>query len=129
VTQSGKAMSLPDYYIYGDPKLESGQTLNHWFDTSKSIWAQRPIDTLRTAKLRSPNIRRHTAPQISRTLIRDFRITERQKLQFKVSAFNVSNTPIFHFPNTTPASPLFGVVPITQINLPRSVELSFRHVF
>lgn len=127
--QSGRPMSLPDYYIYGNPKLESGQTINHWFDTSKAIWVQRPPDTLRTAKLRSPNISRHSAPQISTVLIRDFRITERQKLQFKVSAFNVSNTPIFDFPNTTPTSPLFGVVPVTQINLPRSVELGFRYVF
>ena len=32
-------------------------------------------------------------------------------------------------PVTDPASPLFGVVRITQINLPRSVELGFRYSF
>ena len=77
----------------------------------------------------SPNIRRHTQPQTDMTLIRDFRIREGHKVQVKVSAFNVTNSPIFNFPNTSPTSTLFGVVPITQLNLPRSVEIAFRYVF
>jgi hypothetical protein len=129
VTQSGTPMSYPDYYLYGDPKLKSGQTLQHWFDTSPSIWVQRPADTLRVTPLRSPNIRRHSAPQVDLTLIRDFRIKEGRKFQLKVSAFNVSNTPIFNFPNTSPASPLFGVVPTTPLNYPRSVEIGLRYAF
>ncbi len=79
--------------------------------------------------MRSPNIRRHTAPQVDLTLIRDFPIREGHKVQFKLSAFNATNTPIFNIPNTTPTSPLFGVVPVTQMNLPRSVELGFRYAF
>ena len=61
--------------------------------------------------------------------MRNFRIGERQRFQLRVSAFNVTNTPIFGAPVTDPASPLFGVVRITQINLPRSVELGFRYSF
>jgi hypothetical protein len=79
--------------------------------------------------LRSPNIRRHTAPNIDLALNRNFRIREGHTFQLKVSAFNSTNTPVFNFPNTDPNSPLFGVVPITQINSPRSVELGFRYVF
>lgn len=78
---------------------------------------------------RSSNIRRHTAPQTDLTLMREFYIREGHKFQFRVTAFNLTNSPIFNFPNTTPTSPLFGVVPITQINLPRSVELGFRYAF
>ncbi len=129
VIQSGPPMSYPDFYLNGNPKLASGQTLNRWFDTSRSIWLQRPADTLRTTPLRSPNIRRHTAPNIDLALNRNFRIREGHTFQFKVSAFNAANTPIFNFPNTDPNSPLFGVVPFTQINSPRSVELGFRYVF
>jgi hypothetical protein len=127
--QSGTPIPLPDYYIYGDPKLSSGQTLNHWFNTSPAIWVQRPPDTLRTAKLTSPDIRRHTAPQLDLMVSREFRITERQKFQFRAEAFNATNTPLFDVPNTTPSSPLFGVVSITQRNLPRSIELGFRYAF
>ncbi len=127
--QPGPPMSYPDYYLYGNPKLESGQSLNRWFDTSREIWVQRPPDTLRTIGLRSPNIRRYSAPQFSTTLTRSFRLGERRRLQLKFTAFNLTNTPIFGFPTTDPASPLFGVVKITQINLPRSMELGFRYSF
>jgi len=127
--QSGTPMPLPNYYIYGDPKLESGQDLNHWFNTSKDIWVQPPSDTLRVTKLRSSSIRRYTVPQVDVTLIRDFLIREGHHFQFKVTALNATNTPIFDFPNTTPTSQLFGVVPITQINAPRNVELGFRYAF
>jgi hypothetical protein len=41
----------------------------------------------------------------------------------------VTNTPIFSAPNTSPSSNLFGVVPITQRNLPRDVEMGFRYTF
>jgi hypothetical protein len=129
VIQSGTPMSYPDYYLNGDPRLESGQTLNHWFDTSKSLWTQRPPDTLRVLPFRSPNIRRYSRPQFDSAIYREFAIKERHRVQFRVSAFNVTNTPVFNFPNTDPTSPLFGVVPITQINLPRSIELGFRYVF
>jgi hypothetical protein len=127
--QSGPPMPLPNYYIQGNPRLESGQNLNRWFDTNKDIWVQPPSDTLRVTKLKSPNIRRYVVPQHDLTLIRDFRIREGHRFQLKVTAFNATNSPIFDFPNTNPTSQLFGVVPITQINLPRNVELGFRYAF
>src|SRR5262249_38489573 len=121
--QSGTPIALPDYYIYGNPQLQaSQQSLSRWFNTSPAIWVQRPGDTLRAAKFYSPNIRRFTAPQASAVAMRSFRVTERQRLTLRASAFNLTNTPIFGAPNNNPASPLFGVVPITQINLPRSVD-------
>jgi Carboxypeptidase regulatory-like domain len=130
IAQPGQPITYSgSYYIFGDPKLSGGQNLNHWFNTSPSIWVVRPPDTLRTAKMRSSTIRSDSKPQYDATLIRNFRIREGQRIQFKVSAFNLTNTPIFGPPNTTPSSALFGVVPVTQINLPRDVELGFRYSF
>ena len=130
IAQSGIPVSFPSgYYIYGDPQLSSGQNLNHWFNTSSSIWVLQPPDTLRTAKLRSPTIRQYSAPQYDATLIRNFKIHENHVFQFKVSAFNLTNTPIFGAPNTSATSSLFGVVPVTQINLPRDVEIGMRYRF
>jgi hypothetical protein len=98
--QSGTPMSYPDWYLYGNPKLESGQTLSRWFDTSRQIWVQRPADTLRTTPLRSPNIRRHTAPQMDAVLIRNFRIrdsrrprTTRSTRRFSISRTRVRRRP------------------------------------
>ncbi|MEN6536432.1 MAG: TonB-dependent receptor [Bryobacteraceae bacterium] len=130
VFQSGTPMAYPSgYYLRGNPKLESGQSLRKWFDTSSSLWVQQPADTLRTIPIRSPNIRRHTAPQLDLSLYREFAIKEAHRLQFRAMAFNASNTPVFNFPTTSPSSPLFGVVSDTAINRPRSVELGFRYVF
>ena len=130
IAQGAIPVAFPSgYYIYGDPKLSSGQNLNHWFNTSSSIWVQQLPDTLRTAKLRSPTIRQYSRPQYDATVIRNFKIREGHEMQFKVSAFNLTNTPIFGAPNTSPASSLFGVVPVTQINLPRDIELGFRYRF
>ncbi len=117
------------YYLVGDPKLAGGQDLNHWFNTSSGIWIVQPSDTLRTNKLRSPTVRQYFRPQYDATIIRNFRIKEGHQAQFKVSAFNLTNTPIFGPPNTSPSSSLFGVVPVTQTNLPRDVELGFRYSF
>jgi hypothetical protein len=129
IIQSGTPMSYPDFHIHGNPKLDRGQTLDRWFNTARDIWVQRAADSLRTAPLRSPNIRRHTTAQMDLALNRDFLVREGHRFQLKVSAFNATNTPIFGFPNTDPNSPLFGVVPITQINSPRSIELGFRYFF
>jgi len=42
IAQSGIPVGFPSgYYIYGNPTLSSGQNLNHWFNTSSSIWVLR----------------------------------------------------------------------------------------
>ncbi len=67
--------------------------------------------------------------RLDATLVRSFPLREGHRFEFKVSAFNLSNTPIFDFPNLDPNSPLFGVVPVTQLNSPRSAELGLRYAF
>ena len=129
VFQRGTALGLPDYYITGNPALSSGQTLDQWFNTSPSLWVARPSDTLRTASFRSPNIRNYSAPQADATLLKAFRITERHRGEIRFSAFNITNTPIFGSPNTSPTSPLFGSISKAQINLPRECEIALRYRF
>lgn len=130
VMQSGTPMPMPSgWMLLGDPALESGQSMSRWFNTSKELWVAQTPDTLRTAPFVISSVRGYVAPQVNANLIRDFRLGERRKLQFKLSAYNATNTPIFGFPNTSPTSPLFGQIQPTQTNLPRSLELGFRYAF
>jgi hypothetical protein len=127
---SGTPLGLPNYYINGNPALPSGQqTFNEWFNTSLALWTAVPTDVLRVTPLRSPNIRNPTGPQVNLTMQKQFRFTEHQSLEFRAQAFNFTNTPLFGGPNTTPTSPLFGQITISQINLPRQVELALTYSF
>ena len=130
IWQSGTPMALPNYNLEGNPQLPSSQqTLNHWFNTNPALWMIPQTDTLRTTPLYSPNIRRQTAPQFTMNLVREFRLYEGHRIQFKASAYNATNSPIFGFPGTNPQAANFGVVPITQINNPRAIELGARYAF
>jgi len=44
-------------------------------------------------------------------------------------AFNAFNTPEFGDPNTTATSSLFGIVPNTQANDPRAIQVALRLTF
>jgi Carboxypeptidase regulatory-like domain len=128
--ESGTPMVNPSgYYIFGNPKLSSGQNLNHWFNTSSQIWVPMPVDALRDTPLNNSTVRLPSTAQSDATIMRTFSIKERNKLQFRLEAYNFTNTPVFGAPNTTPSSPLFGVVPTVQTNIPRSLELGLRYSF
>jgi hypothetical protein len=116
------------YYEECNPKL-SNPTTAEWFNTSASCWVQRPANTLVTTPVRSGNIRAPYAPQMDANLFRIFNLGERRRFELRFSAFNVTNTPIWPAPNTTPSSPLFGTVTLNQMNLPRNAEVGIRFAF
>ncbi len=58
-------------------------------------------------------------------LIKDTRITERVRLQFRAEFFNLFNTPQFWLPNTTFGDVQFGQVSQTSA-LPRVVQFSLK---
>lgn len=130
VVQSGTPMANPSgYYINGDPKLSSGQSLQHWFNTSPQIWQPIPPYALSNVPLNSSTVRLPTAPQFDASLLRIISIREQHQLSLRLSAFNLTNSPFFAPPDTDPTSPLFGVVPQFQINRARILELGARYSF
>ena len=57
-----------------------------------------------------------------------FRVTERWRVDFRVSAFNLLNHPVFSAPNPNLGGSSFGRV-FNQANLSRQMELAAKIVF
>jgi hypothetical protein len=58
---------------------------------------------------------------------KQFRITERQMIQFRFEAFNFSNTPHFGSPNAIVGDPNFGR--ITAADKGRNIQFGLKFVF
>jgi hypothetical protein len=53
-------------------------------------------------------------------------IGERYRLKFRAEAFNLTNTPLRPGPSTTFPGTTFGVLPESQNNFPRIVQLALK---
>ncbi|HKR27489.1 MAG TPA: TonB-dependent receptor [Acidobacteriaceae bacterium] len=73
------------------------------------------------AYIRNPN-----APNADLSLIKDLHFTERTTGQFRMEAFNVTNTAVRGGANTSPTSTNFGYVAPSQSNISRQVQLGFK---
>ena len=62
------------------------------------------------------------------SLFRSFSITETKRFEFRVEAFNVTNTPVFGIPDASLQSPNFGVVSSTA-NKERQLQLGLKFYF
>jgi hypothetical protein len=60
--------------------------------------------------------------------IKDFRIREGWKVQFRAEAFNLFNRPQFGAPDTVLGDGTTGVIS-TQANLPREIQLAIKLEF
>jgi hypothetical protein len=107
----------------GDPFSGFTRTVQKWFNTA--AFAPQPLYTF-------GNVGRNTMHVPGRKTLdmsvhREFNMTERARLQFRVEAFNLTNTPQFGVPGGALGTATFGV--ISDAGLPRNLQLALKLIF
>jgi hypothetical protein len=63
------------------------------------------------------------------TIGKQFRVTERQNLQFRLEIQNATNTPSFGFPTAVVTSTVFGRVRDSVVSSSRKMQLALKYNF
>ena len=125
---AGANSSRPN--VVGDPA--QGVTgsitsrLNHYFNTA--AFAQPPDYTYGNASPYIGTVRSPGMNNIDGTLQKDFHVTEKARVQFRFTVFNVPNHPVFAAPNTTFGNANFGKI-LAQANFNRQLEFALKFIF
>ncbi len=115
--QSGAPLGFGNALFNGnieDIKIPAGErTVDRWFNTEAGfnrVPAQQLASNFRTFPLRFSGIRGDAQHRWDLSAIKNFRIYEDVRLQFRAECFNALNRPIFNNPNTAPTNTAFGVI-------------------
>ena len=100
--------------------------LSRYFNTS--AFSQPPDYTFGNLSPRLASVRSPGMNNINLTLSKTFPIVERLKLEFRGSAYNLLNHPVFSGPNTSFGDPSFGRIS-GQANFGRQMEFAMKLVF
>jgi hypothetical protein len=119
---SGSFLRFGQLEVSGDPVL-ADHTWQRWFNTSAFKQAG-PF----TPRLNPNQYEGLTGPrfwQLDSTLSKNFNLTERFKLEFRLEGYNVTNSVMPGNPNLTVTSTQFGAIN-TQVNYGREVQYTLR---
>jgi hypothetical protein len=117
----------PDPVSGKDPNAEpsGGRTPNQWFDLSAF---QNPARGTWGALGNFSNIGPPTRT-LDLSLFKDFRISERYRVQFRAETFNLTNTPQFTRPAATQGNSDFGIITGTRAGTNRNWQFALRFMF
>lgn len=102
---SGQFVRFGGLDVSGDPVIDN-PTPAKWFDTS--VFKQLQPYTPRTNPWQYPGLTGPTYYEVNATVSKNFRITERVKTEFKMSAYNLTNRLNRAMPDTGVTSSTFG---------------------
>jgi hypothetical protein len=145
---SGPTATTPKQYGYNNratPKNSGGadrpnqitdarlghKTLSQFFNTA--AFAPQPLGTIGNTQRNSmfgPNFR-----HVDLSLFKNFPVTERVNLQFRVESFNISNTPSFFIGNNNTSNQSFGNAAFGSISAtdpnytPRQYQFALKALF
>lgn len=130
-TQSGQALGFGNAIFNGDLKnlaLASDQRgVDRWFNTAAGFERNNALQlasNLRALSLRFAALRGPGQNRWDFSLIKNFRVTERIRTQFRAETYNALNHVNLSNPNTTPTSTAFGT--ITGQDPPKSWQFALK---
>ena len=106
--------------------------MNHWLNTAgfEKASAAQFVNNLRTWPLRFSQIRGRNGNNMDLALIKNTRVTEGQRIQFRVEALNAFNHPGFPAAQLGPTSATFGrITASNQAGYPRRLQLTMKYIF
>ncbi len=110
----GYALQRPNRL--GNPNLDASRSAARWFDTAAfSAAPQFTIGTSSRNPIRGPGLQ-----NADLVVVKEFRLADHARLEFRAEAFNASNTPPLGDPNGSFGSAAFGT--ITTAGNPRDFE-------
>src|SRR5262249_10701498 len=119
ISQYGFGTQYPNVTKGSDVAVEN-RNPDRWFNTA-AFSAPAPY-AVGNSPRRLDQLRADPEKNADVALLKNFRLRERVKVQFRAEAFNVTNTPQFGWPDTAFGSPTFGVVSGTMNIGPRNVQ-------
>jgi hypothetical protein len=127
---SGFPVGLPNL-INSCGRWENGDAQNqyHWFNNDPSCYTQFPANAGGFSYLPprfSGNVNNPAKPQLNLAIEKNTSLGEHYTLKFRAESFNLTNTPIRPGPSTTFPGTTFGVLPASQQNFPRLVQLALK---
>jgi hypothetical protein len=136
--QSGTPVNLPGNVDLIGPVSVASQSFSSYFNNcvantsgvatcSSPAFQLRGPNTLRTIPFRINAIRNPTRPQWDMSLNKRVYLSERFSVQARLETFNVFNSVVRGGPGTDPSNAsTFGIVTLSQSNIPRQVQLGFK---
>jgi hypothetical protein len=114
-------------YYGGNLNLHSRQVDGAAFDTTRfnTVSSQQLANNVRTFPTMFANLLQDGNNNLDFSMLKEFFIKERMKLQVRFEAFNALNHPTFGAPNLSATSSSFGLI-TSQANTPRTIQLGAR---
>jgi hypothetical protein len=133
--QSGQALGFGNMLFFGDlhdiPLPKGQRKPERWFNTDagfEKLTARQLSWNLRQTSLRFTGVRGEGINKLDFSALKDTRMSEKFRLQFRAEFLNVLNHVIFGNPNTDPTSTAFGTVS-SERGYPRRVQLGLKLLF
>lgn len=111
--------------VVGEPNL-ANPSIDRWFNTD--AFAVIPPFTFGNAPRNLPRTRTDGLFNWDFSVMKNIRVREKVRLQFRAEFFNFTNTPTFEQPGTNLTAPDFGVVSST-VSAPRQIQFGLKLYF